>query len=203
MSERKPAELWKKLADEAGEDEIDRAASVSVEQAEADLRAAGFDVAAERAKANAFLDALESEAPRSAPRAALRVTAPAARVAGETRRARPRPAIACLAAAATLGGVAGGTLVAALPQTALVGAHSPPAPSPSVPVVPSVADLVAADLLRRRASVACDAKQWSLCLADLDKARAVDPGGDDAPVVKSLRDKAIAGIVQSPEAPPP
>jgi hypothetical protein len=203
MSERKHVDLWKKLVDEAGEDEIDRAASVSVEQAEADLKAAGFDVAAERAKANAFLDALESGAQRSAPREAPQVTPPAARVAGEKRRARRRPAFAWLAAAATLGAVAGGALVAALQQPTIVGAPRPPAPSTSVPVVPSAADLVAAADLRRQAAAACDTKQWSLCLADLDRARVADPGGDDAPAVKSLRDKAIARIMQKPEAPPP
>jgi hypothetical protein len=190
MSDRKHVDLWKKLVDEAGEDEIDRAASVSVEQAEADLKAAGFDVAAERAKANAFLDALESGAPRSAPREAPQVTPPAARVAGEKRRARRRPAFAWLAAAATLGGVAGGALVAALQPPAIVSAPRPP-------------DVVAAIDLRRQAAAACDTKQWSLCLADLDRARVADPGGDDAPGVKSLRDKAIARIVQKPEVPPP
>jgi hypothetical protein len=203
MSERKHADLWKKLVDEAGEDEIDRAASVSVEQAEADLKVAGFDVAAERAKANAFLDVLESGAPRSAPRVAPQVTPRAARAADEKRRARSRPSVAWLAAAATFGGVAGGALVAALQQPELVGAPPPPAPSASVPVVPSSADLVAAADLRRQATSACDAKQWSLCLANLDKARAADPGGDEASAVKSLRDKAIAGIMQKPEAPPP
>jgi hypothetical protein len=203
MSERKHVDLWKKLVDEAGEDEIDRAASVSVEQAEADLKAAGFDVAAERANANAFLDALESGAPPSAPRVAPEVTPRAAPAADEKRRAQRRPAVAWLAAAATLGGVAGGALVAALQQPALVGAPPPRAPSTSVPVVPAAADLIAAADLRRQAAAACDAKQWSLCLADLDKARAADPAGDDAPEVKSLRDKAIAWIVQKPEAPPP
>jgi hypothetical protein len=47
--------LWEKLVDEI----IDEAASVSVAQAEADLAAAGFDVAAERARAEAFLAWLE------------------------------------------------------------------------------------------------------------------------------------------------
>jgi hypothetical protein len=198
MSKRKHADLWKKLVDEAGEDEIDRAASVSVEQAEADLKAAGFDVAAERAKANAFLDALENGAPRSAPGVAPQVTPIAARAADEKRRARPRPPVAWLAAAATLGGVAGGALVAALQPPALVATRSPPASSTSAPVVPSVADLVAAADLRGQATAACDAKQWSVCLADLDMARAADPGGDDAPAVKSLRDRAIAEILQKP-----
>jgi len=58
MSKRK-AELWKKLVAEAAEAEIDAAASISVEQAEKDLAAWGFDVAAERAKAEAFLVELE------------------------------------------------------------------------------------------------------------------------------------------------
>jgi hypothetical protein len=52
-------ELWDLLRAEAGEDEIEKAASMTVEQAEAELRAAGFDVSAERAKARAFLDELE------------------------------------------------------------------------------------------------------------------------------------------------
>ena len=59
---RTAAELWKQLLEEAGEDEVDRAASVSVEQAEKELAEAGFDVAAERAKAEAFLVELEGGA---------------------------------------------------------------------------------------------------------------------------------------------
>ena len=42
--------------DEAGEAAIERAAAVSVEQAEEELAEAGFDVEAERARAEAFLD---------------------------------------------------------------------------------------------------------------------------------------------------
>jgi len=58
MKKRKAA-LWKRLVEEAAEAEIDAAANVSVEQAEKDLAAWGFDVAAERAKAEAFLVELE------------------------------------------------------------------------------------------------------------------------------------------------
>ncbi len=53
--------LWQELVDEAGEDAIDAAAAVTVEQAERDLAAAGFDVAAERAAALAWLDELEAK----------------------------------------------------------------------------------------------------------------------------------------------
>jgi hypothetical protein len=41
---------------EAGEEEIERAARVRVAQAEAVLAAAGFDVAAERARGEALID---------------------------------------------------------------------------------------------------------------------------------------------------
>jgi hypothetical protein len=160
MPERKHADLWKELVDEAGEDEIERAASVSVEQAEAELRAAGFDVEAERVKARAFLDDLEGRAPT------------------QTQR---RPVIVWLAAAATFGLVAGGALNAAL------------RPAPVTQSAPQ--DVVAAERLRGEAAAACNAKQWSVCLAKLDQARAADTRGDDAPAVKSLRDKAIAGIL--------
>lgn len=56
---RKHAKIWKQLVAEAGQAEIDRAASVSVGQAEKELAEAGFDVAAERAKAEALLAELE------------------------------------------------------------------------------------------------------------------------------------------------
>jgi hypothetical protein len=55
-------ELWQELVDEAGKELIEAAASVSVEQAEKDLAAAGFDVAAERARAEQFLVDLENGA---------------------------------------------------------------------------------------------------------------------------------------------
>jgi hypothetical protein len=60
MPPRSPESLWQQLVDEAGDDAIERAAAVSVAQAERDLAAAGFDVAAERALANARVVALES-----------------------------------------------------------------------------------------------------------------------------------------------
>lgn len=54
-----PEELWRRLLQEAGEDEADRAAGVSVAQAEQELAEEGFDVAAERAKGEALVAALE------------------------------------------------------------------------------------------------------------------------------------------------
>ena len=199
MSERKHADLWREIVDEAGEDEIDRAASVSVVDAEAELKAAGFDVAAERAKASAFADAPRGEVPS----AILREVPPAPEGAARapetprdpevTRRKRPRPAVVWLAAAATLA-VAGAALYALDSSPDRVGTPPPPpTPPPPAPVVPSADDLAPAAELRRKAAVACEARQWRACLAGLDQARAVDPDGDEASTVKTLREKATAG----------
>src|SRR5579883_3336314 len=51
--------LWAELVDAAGEELIEQAAAVSVAEAEQYLRAAGFDVAEERARAEAFVRSLE------------------------------------------------------------------------------------------------------------------------------------------------
>jgi hypothetical protein len=103
------------------------------------------------------------------------------------RRPRPaarRPAFSWLAAAASIGAVAGGSIVAALEPEIVSISPRPPG------------DLTAAADLRRQAVAACDAKEWARCLAELDEARAADPKGDESPAVKSLRDKAIAGILK-------
>ncbi len=55
--------VWRTLLEEAGEDAIEEASAVSVAQAERDLTAVGFDVAAERATAEAIIRTLLS--PRS------------------------------------------------------------------------------------------------------------------------------------------
>jgi hypothetical protein len=184
MSMQQPKNLWQELVDEAGEEEIERAASVSVEEAEAELAAAGFDVAAERAKASAFLDALESGTFEAAPQ--VREAEPAPPSPRRNRRS-PRPVVMWLAAAATMT-VAGGAVYAALHEHA-------PAPTPSPPPVESaVREPVAASELRRQAVAACDAQQWSECLALLDEARAADPDGDAKPAVKATRERAMRGV---------
>ena len=207
------SDLWKQLVAEAGvaeEDAIARAASVSVKEAEEELAAAGFDVAAERAKASAFLHALESgtletdpdaPVPEPPPSAAVAVAQVAPRVPTRPRRERQRPVVLWIAAVATAA-VAGGALYVALHQPPTPEATpEPPPPSPSNPTPrpTSAPDLVAAAELRRQAAAACDAKQWSVCLAKLDLARAVDPDGDDAPAVKPLRERAIAETLKKPE----
>jgi hypothetical protein len=51
--------LWRQLVEEAGEEAIDPAVRVSVAQAERELAKAGFDVDAERAKADGLLEWLD------------------------------------------------------------------------------------------------------------------------------------------------
>jgi hypothetical protein len=65
---RSPAEVWEKLVQEAGEDEIAAACAMNEEEAEAYLRAQGFDVEAEKAKGEAFLAALEGKRGGAGPR---------------------------------------------------------------------------------------------------------------------------------------
>jgi hypothetical protein len=81
-----PEDLWRHLVDEAGEEEIERAASVSVAEAEAYLTKAGFDVKAERARAEAFLTSLGGEDEASA-KPARRPMATAVWVAAATAAA--------------------------------------------------------------------------------------------------------------------
>jgi hypothetical protein len=197
MSKRQPKDVWKQLVDEVGEEEIERAASVSVEQAEAELAAAGFDVPAERAKANAFLDALAGTAESTTAVVAVAQEEETPRRA-QRDGSRPRPAAVWLAAAATVT-VAGGVLYAALHHGAPPTAVSPEPTPTTPPSVPQpLPDLVAAAELRRQASAACDARQWSVCLAHLDEARAADPDGDEAPAVKATRERAVRGIREKP-----
>jgi len=180
------SDIWKQLVEEAGVAEIDAAASITVEQAEAELAAAGFDVAAERAKAGAFLDALESGAAPADAKAAPSPSRP------HVPRGRRRPVLLWLAAVAAVT-VAGGALYAALSQPP----PRTPAPRPTPDPVPSAVPNPV--LLRRQAADACDAQQWGECLADLDEARAVDPDGDAKPAMKALRARAMRGGSDKPQ----
>jgi chaperonin GroEL (HSP60 family) len=65
MSSRNSEEIWRQLVEEAGADEIERAASVSVAEAEKELAEAGFDAAAERTMARALHDDLQAGRPVS------------------------------------------------------------------------------------------------------------------------------------------
>jgi hypothetical protein len=211
MPKRTAEDLLDELALEAGEDEIERAASVSVEQAEKELAAAGFDVAAERTRAGAFLDDLERgavEAPagtatqrdrREGADAGTDVRKPDRREGADagtdvvsgmhapTRGRRRTLSTASWMAAAASMAIGIGTGVAG---TSLLGAHGAVSAPP-----PPAADLAAAGHLRHEAAQACDARRWPECLAKLDRARTLDPAGDQADEIRSSRNRAVAGIL--------
>ena len=194
--------LWQKLLDEAGEDLIEQAAAVTVEQAEKDLAAWGFDVAAERARAEAFLVSLETavateegvaeaveqdEAPKSSQRRPVK-----------SERKKGRPAAVWVAAAAAAVAAGAVTYVATRPPEE---ARVPtPPPSTTGPVTPSPA-LVAAANLRHRAAAACDDDRGEECLSLLDQAAAKDPAGDTTPEVQELRRRAKAAERQAKPKP--
>jgi hypothetical protein len=135
---RRSADPWSDLVAEAGEDAIERAAGVSVAQAERELAQAGFDVASERAKAEATLASLSGEATRSGPApAALEGDAaePAAWVTKtEPAPVRPRSTRWTLLLAAALAAAATGGVLYALGHRTkpIEGPREPPAiPAPS------------------------------------------------------------------------
>jgi hypothetical protein len=207
--------LWQELADEAGEDLIEAAAAVSVEQAEKELREAGFDVDAERARAESFLLWLEgkSAAAVAVEEAAVAPSAPmvaeavpqdapperahAARTEKAPRR-KARPAVVWLAAAAVVTAGAAIAYVETRPEEA-----PPPAPAPTPTVTPAPPppslDLVAAADLRHRAAAACDANRPTECLTLLDEAAAKDPAGDAMPEVARLRERALHTLQAKPK----
>jgi hypothetical protein len=186
-----PHQVWQQLLDEAGEDAIEAVLALTPEQVEAELAGAGLDVAEERGKAERFLEDLAAGGQTAAQ--AVEAVEPRLPLPLAARRRRPRTALVLLAAA-TAAAAAGGLAYSALHRSPAPPAPSPqPSPSP-VPVPPAVPDLVAASDLRQKAAAACEAQRWDDCLADLDRARALDPAGDDAPPVKSLRDQALTGI---------
>jgi hypothetical protein len=106
-----PETLWQHLVDEAAEDAIESAAGVTVTQAEQDLAAAGFDVKAERAHANARIEELTG-GPQPTNTPPDPTMDPAAWVSGAAPSPKRSPAsrrlvwlVAALVAATTAGGI--------------------------------------------------------------------------------------------------
>jgi len=123
-----PENLWQRLVDEAGEDTVESAAGASVAQAERDLVAAGFDVKAERARAEALIDELTGGAssPKGTREAATEPTAWVSGAAPAARRSPPSRRVVWVTAALVAAATAGGILYAA--------AHRPKPPDRPVEV---------------------------------------------------------------------
>src|SRR5271165_4122890 len=133
MTKPTAAQVWRRLVDEAGEDQIAAVLSMSQEQVDAELAGAGFEVGAERAKADQFLEDFVSgaldeslgfrseaaDAERAPTSAVVAIAQPQHRHE-PWRRRRPRTALVLLVAA-TAAAAAGATYVAM---------HREPAPEP-------------------------------------------------------------------------
>jgi hypothetical protein len=215
MSRPTARQVWQQLLDEAGEDAIQSVLAMTPEQVEAELEGLGVDLAAERAKADRFLEDLASGAldeaatagtapgGRDARSATVAVAQPAAQA--PVGRRRRRGATLAIVAATTTAAAAAGVLLSTAhhaPGPSPAGTAPAPAPVPApapssseAPDAPAPPDDVAAAEWRKKALAACAAKKWSECLDDLDRARALDPAGDDAPAIKAARKKAIDAIV--------
>jgi RNA polymerase sigma factor (sigma-70 family) len=68
-------------------------------------------------------------------------------------------------------------------------------------ITPISPDRRAAEL-RKRAFEACDAGQWRPCLESLDRAKAIDPSGDDDTRVQQARSAAGRGLAPAPTVTP-
>jgi DNA-directed RNA polymerase specialized sigma24 family protein len=82
--------------------------------------------------------------------------------------------------------------------------HEPPAPTATVEPEPTPLERAAE--LRLKAFDECRAERWQACLDGLDRAKALDSGGDAAPAVGAARDAATRGLAPAPSesaAPPP
>lgn len=174
--------LWQKLVDEAGEELIEQAAAVSVAQAEKELAEAGFDVAAERARAESFLASLEGVAAKEAVAQEAPESRP--RRAAKSERKGSRPTAVWKATAAAVAVAAGTAVIYVTTRPEDVQPATPPPTGTDAAV--NVAEL------RKHAAAACDASRFDECLSLLDQAAARDPAGDKVPAVQELRKKVAA-----------
>lgn len=71
----------------------------------------------------------------------------------------------------------------------------------SAPVIVPDAVVTEAGTLRREGLRACDQAHWQHCLELLDRARELDPRGDQAPAIGAARRRAAAGIEPPAAAP--
>jgi len=211
MTKPTARQVWRQLVDEAGDDELAAILSLTQEQVDAELAGIpGFDAKTEQAAADKFLEDLASGAlegstavPQKPPTSAVvAIAQPQAASVLTQRRRRPRTAMVLLfaAIAAAAAGAAYVTLRPGEPSPRPPSPQPSPEPSPAPSFDPQP-DLVAAADWRKKAIGACDTQKWEECLADLDIARAIDPDGDETPLVKATRDRAIKGILAKPPKP--
>jgi hypothetical protein len=202
-------EVWTELVDEAGEDEIARAAEVGVAEAEAELRVAGFDIGKENAAANRLIAELMSRdsdrdfdpgAPQTVSLEDAAATDGADVTAGAGRMSEawsvetsasiypPTPRSIWLMAAGFSIAIGG---LAVVKRDAIVAFFRDDTnhqdDKSARQKEPSRETRAAA--ARTEAQAACARDAFDECEAHLDEARGLDPAGEDKPEVASLRQR--------------
>jgi hypothetical protein len=167
--------VWNELLREAGQVEAERAANVTVAEAERELANAGFDVDTERRASEARV---RPRVDRRPPKSAAKPTPVA--VPG----LRPRRELWLVAA--SFAALCVGAVVAALesnPTNPVADNGESPRPASSA--------LATAAALRDEADRACRQQLWGACAQRLDAAKAIDPDGEGEERVRQWR-SAIA-----------
>jgi|SRR5579859_6163628 len=171
-----PEQIVKELEEQARDDAaVEKLASMTGPELEGEIADAGFDVAEEKAAAQAFRQKLDQSA--AARRAEL-----APKAAPEPERAphlRRRPWAGIAAGAAAAAGAIG--IYAAAVGPSGVSGGEPEAAT-----------------LRRDGLAACAAHEWEPCLQKLDRARTLDPPGDLAADVQQARRAADDALHRRP-----
>ncbi len=184
-----PEEILASVESSDVDAEIERALALSPAERRAEVQAAGYDLAALDAKADAVHDA--------ARRAVARAQAEneARRHASEPPRRRPGT-LWLLAAAVVV--VAGAAWFATRSSPQPPPAPSPPPTAPTRSPAPSPELVARANEARARAFAQCARSEWFECTVSLDQARDLDPAGDTAPEVMRARDRAMAAMNAPP-----
>src|ERR1700730_3427460 len=157
MSKRSPEDILKDIEDSEVDDQIDRILAMSAEERRRELEAAGADVGALHAKADALHAQIQQAAPAHLDPSPAKVS---------TLPARSRLAIWLIAAAL-------GVMLVVM-ATGGGGGVSRGRPRDATE-------------LRDEAYAACDAHRWRECGEKLDQAKQIDPKGESDPRVVEAR----------------
>jgi len=182
---RRPAERWKALEDQAESDEMDRILALGDRELDEELGALGIDAEAERARGAA----MGSTAAKTATAKRQRAVEPIPLASRSPRRPIANRWVFSLAAALGVG-VAGLFVV-----PSLIPAHpvqSPPGPQGMASDAAVSAN--SAEEMRRAAFAECAIGHWRECLQGLDRARDIDPAGDGQADVQWRRSAAEGAL---------
>src|ERR1700722_11050632 len=199
-SKRTPEEILKAIEEPSLDDEIERVMAMTPDERRAELEAAGFDMNELHAEADAFGAQMKQDVVEDRKREVL---AEARARSLRPPRSRQRMVLLLAAAIGTVA-VAGGVLATGVgspspgPGSSRPETPASPAPSPARLPLPVAAR---AREFRRRGLAECAKTAWQECLDDLNRARDLEPGGEDDPEVLKARNAAEDALED--KKPPP